>query len=61
LRDSLAGALSHIPAKLSQGEGVGIQIPLENAAKLREEGVVISLCCYPICTLYVVKNADGVV
>jgi hypothetical protein len=38
-RDCLAGSLGHVSTKLSQGEGIRIQIPLEYTAKLREEGV----------------------
>jgi hypothetical protein len=39
LRDCLAGSLGQVTAKLSQGEGIRIQIPLEHTAELREEGV----------------------
>ncbi len=38
-RDYLAGSLRHNTAELSQSEGIGIQIPLENTAELREEGI----------------------
>jgi hypothetical protein len=38
-RDCLTGSLCHSTTKLSQREGIGIQVPLEHTAELREEGI----------------------